>query len=403
MVDRMRIAHVTATFPPYGGGTGNVAFHNAFELVCLGHEVHIYTAAVADAPAEEILRGIHVHRLRPWIRYGNAPLLPSLYSHLKGFDLVHLHLPFYGGSETVYVLRFIRTIPLVITYHQDVQLSGLAGVINQVHDRLIGQRLLKRADRACFTSLDYGRVSKLGPLVRSGKLNVGELPNGVDVNHFSPGTPSPLLIKHYDTDGCSVILFVGALDRAHYFKGIDNLIKAIARLQRDDLRLLIVGKGDLQPLYRQRVKELGLNKIIHFPGFVPDDELPEYYRLADVTVLPSTTAGEAFGLVLLESMACYTPVIASNLPGVRTVVSSPDDGYLINPGDIDDLALKLHAFISIPRARRLQMGDTGRRKVVDRYSWYHIGQILERIYIEVMDDTTKIVPNHHLAKTEIHR
>jgi glycosyltransferase involved in cell wall biosynthesis len=76
---------------------------------------------------------------------------------------------------------------------------------------------------------------------------------------------------------------------------------------------------------------------------------------------------------------------------------------LINPGDIDDLALKLHAFISIPRARRLQMGDTGRRKVVDRYSWYHIGQILERIYIEVMDDTTKIVPNHHLAKTEIHR
>ena len=88
----MRIAHVTATFPPYWGGTGNVCYYNARELSRRGHEVHVFTAGVKDAPAEEKMEGVFVHRLKPLIQFGNAFFIPGLVK-LKRFDIIHLHYP----------------------------------------------------------------------------------------------------------------------------------------------------------------------------------------------------------------------------------------------------------------------------------------------------------------------
>src|SRR4030095_5579449 len=73
---------------------------------------------------------------------------------------------------------------------------------------------------------------------------------------------------------------------------------------------------------------------------VPDDALPAYYRSADVVALPSVDRTEAFGLVLLEALACGTPVVASRLPGVRTLVEDGRTGYLVEPGNVDELADK---------------------------------------------------------------
>ncbi|MCB0002896.1 MAG: glycosyltransferase, partial [Anaerolineae bacterium] len=78
MIDRLRIAHVTATFPPYRGGTGNVCYHNARELARRGHDVHVFTSTVDGAPQRETRDGIEIHRLSPLVRVGNAPLLPQL-------------------------------------------------------------------------------------------------------------------------------------------------------------------------------------------------------------------------------------------------------------------------------------------------------------------------------------
>ena len=73
-----RIAHVTATFPPYRGGTGNVCYYNARELVRRGHDVTVFTAAVDGAPERETQDGIHIRRLQPLVRVGNGPVLPQL-------------------------------------------------------------------------------------------------------------------------------------------------------------------------------------------------------------------------------------------------------------------------------------------------------------------------------------
>lgn len=379
----MQLAHITATYPPHNTGTGNVAQRNAIELARRGHDVHVFTMATAGTPLQEHCDGVTVHWLRPVLRYGNAAFLPSLFTRLRHFELIHLHMPFYGGSEAVYLLKRLRNIPLVITHHQDVHLDGPAGLVNRLHDRLLGAPLMRRADRTCFTSLDYARASKYAPLLQAGRMQVAELPNGVDPGFFAPGPQPEQLIERYGLAGKQVLLFVGVLDRAHYFKGVYNLLQAVAALARPDLALLVVGQGDMQAEYRRRAAALGLASQVHFPGFVPDDELPAYYRLADATVLPSTTAGEAFGLVLLESLACGTSVVASALPGVRTVVADGEDGLLVLPGSHEALAAQLGRLLSLSPARRQAMGAAGRSRVEQKYAWTRIGDQLDELYHQV--------------------
>jgi glycosyltransferase involved in cell wall biosynthesis len=391
----MKIAHVTATFFPHNTGTGNVAQANATELVRRGHEVHLFTAAIKGSPAQETIGGTVVHRLTPLLRYGNAPFMPGLFTRLAAFDLIHIHLPFYGGLEAVLLRRLLRRTPLVITHHQDVTLTGLPGVINRLHDRLLGLNLMRRADRVCFTSLDYARHSYYAPYFEREKWPVTALPNGVDIHRFTPGAPPARLIQRYDLADKFVILFVGVLDQAHYFKGVHLLLQAVAALRQKSVALLIVGEGEMRSVYQQQAVKLGIGDQVHFAGYVPDADLPDYYRLADVTTLPSTTAGEAFGLVLLESLACGTPVLASSLPGVRTVVADGQDGFLVEPGNQAALTAALQQMTTISPHTRHTMGLAGRRKVEERYAWERIGQRLEQLYQDIL-----FPPGHWQAASE---
>jgi glycosyltransferase involved in cell wall biosynthesis len=378
----MRIAHVTATFPPYRGGTGNVCFENARELARRGHATSVFTAAVAGARARERRDGIAVHRLRPAARFGNASLLPGLLPALRGFDLIHLHYPFFGGEMVLLAARAGRA-PLVITYHQDVVLDGLAGVAEHILRQTAGRLLLHAATRVLFTSLDYAGASYIRPLLADRPGAIGELPNGVDTRRFEPGqAPAELRTRHGLATGDRVALLVAGLDRAHYFKGVPVFLEALARLP-ESVKGIVVGDGELRAKYAARAAELGIGGRAIFAGRVSEAELPGYYRLADVTVLPSLTMGEAFGLTLLESLACATPVIASRLPGVRTVVDHNGDGLLVEPGRPDLLADALRWMVEHEPERRA-MGQRGRHKAQERYSWSCIGDRLEAVYDEVL-------------------
>jgi glycosyltransferase involved in cell wall biosynthesis len=243
---------------------------------------------------------------------------------------------------------------------------------------------MQAADLVAFTSLDYAKASRYGDLLAAGRIRAVELPNGVDPDRFTPGERPGYLERRHGVVGRRVVLFVGVLDRAHYFKGVPVLLQAMSQLDRADVTLIVVGEGDMRAAYQAAARELGLADRVHFAGFVPDDDLPDYYRLADVTVLPSTTMGEAFGLVLVESLAGGTPVIASALPGVRTVVTPDRDGYLTTPGDVSQLAHKLSQILSLSADRRRAMGLAGRRKVRRRYAWRQIGTRLVGLYRAVV-------------------
>ena len=138
--------------------------------------------------------------------------------------------------------------------------------------------------------------------------------------------------------------------------------------------------------YEKLAHSLKLQDRVFFSGQVSNESLPHYYRMANVTVLPSTTMGEAFGLVLVESLACGTPVIASDIPGVRAVVADGVDGYLVRPGDVDDLGTKLLRILNMPDLQRAEMGAAGRRKVENKYTWEQSGYRLEAIYLQVISD-----------------
>ncbi len=378
----LRVAQVTATFPPYPGGTGNVCYHNARELTRLGHQVTVFTAALKDAPDHEIIDGFQVKRLKPLIRVGNAPLLPGLLRQLRGFDLIHWHYPFFGGEITALTARLYR-IPLVITYHQDVFLSGPLGVIEKILRLTTSRVAMRSARRVLFTSLDYAQASYSRPLLKGREGRIGELSNGVDIARFSPGdAPAELRQKLKLAADDKVVLLVGGLDRAHYFKGVEIFLEALAALE-SNIKGVIVGEGDMRAGYQQRAQALGLGERVNFVGRASEAELPDYYRLAGVTVLPSLTMGEAFGLVLVESLASGTPVIASNLPGVRTVVDAPNSGLLVEPGDSAGLAQAIGQILANENLRR-EMGQRGRARVEQNYSWQQIGLRLESIYREVL-------------------
>jgi glycosyltransferase involved in cell wall biosynthesis len=218
-------------------------------------------------------------------------------------------------------------------------------------------------------------------LLRGREQCIDELSNGVDSSIFCPGCASDELA--YGRGGSArIVLLVASLDRAHYFKGVNIFLQALAQLPVTS-QGIVVGDGDLRGAYEATAVELGIASRVRFTGRVSNEELAQYYRLADVTVLPSVTMGEAFGIVLLESLASGTPVVASNLPGVRTLVNHGDDGLLVTPNDPSALAEALRQILIDERQCR-EMGMRGREKIRADFDWSQIGRRLEAIYAEVL-------------------
>jgi glycosyltransferase involved in cell wall biosynthesis len=384
----LRIAHITAAFPPYRSGTGTVCYHNALEAARMGHDVHVFTADYGGEHAHgDDPDGVTVHRLKAIFRVGNAPLLPGLL-HGGRFDVIHLHYPFIFGAELASMRSLLSRTPYVITYHQDVILGGAMGRAVLAHEALIGRAILRGARRLMFTTLDYGRASRVGDLVERMGERAVDMPNGVDPAVFHPNIATSALRTRYRlTPGDRIALFVGGLDRAHYFKGIPVLLEALARSADPCVKALIVGDGDLRAGFEAQAAALGLAERAIFAGRVAQAELPAHYALCDTLVLPSITMGEAFGIVLLEAMACAKPVIASDLPGVRTVAAHGECGLVFPPGDSAALASALETLLSDGDLRR-RLGANGRARVEQKYAWARIGESLAQIYAQVCAETS---------------
>jgi len=264
----------------------------------------------------------------------------------------------------------------------DVCGQGAMKFFFKLHKSLILPRIVKISDKVIFTSMDYGQNSYLAEFFKKDPKKFIEVPNGVDSNNFYSAPKDNILLEKYEiTEDEKIVLFVGGLDKAHYFKGIEYLIEAMSRLRNSQYlwRLLIVGEGDLKKYYVSLVDQFRLKSKVIFAGYVSNEDLPKYYNLADVAVLPSVDKSEAFGLTLVEAMSCGKPVVASNLPGVRSVVTEKMNGLLVEPGNSDDLAAKINYFLSDSQ-QSYDFGKAGRNKVKLKYDWSIIGRKLDELY-----------------------
>ena len=379
----MKIAEVASTFPPYKGGMGAVAYYNAWALATLGHRVTVFTPRYQSRSLGNDEYPFAVERLYPWFKYGNSGILPQLVWKLWSYDLIHLHYPFFGGAEIIYALDKVKDIKLVVTYHMDVVGSGLLSKFFKWHTNYILPRILDRADKIIVTSWDYAKNSVLKDRLAAEPERFAEIPCGVNHLVFKPRYRDKDLLTKYDLYDKQIVLFVGALDKPHYFKGVNILIQAINKLNdNDDFRVLIVGDGDLRHGYESLAKNLGLGKKVIFLGKVEDHILPKLYNLADICVLPSIDKSEAFGIVALEAMSSGTPVIASDLAGVRSVVSKKETGLLVKPGSVQNLADMIQLLLKNPRLAR-QYGQAGRQRVLDLYTWEKIGENLNKVITSI--------------------
>jgi glycosyltransferase involved in cell wall biosynthesis len=370
----MKIAQVSATLPPYNGGTGNVCYHNSEELAKLGHNVTIFTGKKSNLRCLNS-NIISIKYLKPLFTIGNAPFVPQLLK-LKGFDVIHLHYPFFFGAEFVYLNSLFYGSKYVLTYHNDVISDGLIGLLFKIHKYTVMKLIFDRAEKIFVTSLDYSRSSFLSKICEKSPEKIVEIPNGVDIIKFNPSNDGSIIRKRLNIENKKIILFVGALDRPHYFKGVDVLLESYKIIINSNCHLIIVGDGDLKQNYIEKAEKLGVNSQITFAGRVSVDDLPLYYAASDVTVLPSTTMGEAFGLVLVEALATGKPVIASNLPGVRSVVDDGENGFLVIPRSSEDLAFKIKKILGDDKMC-FKFGKAGRRKVEEKYYWANIAKNLE--------------------------
>jgi glycosyltransferase involved in cell wall biosynthesis len=376
---KLTIAQVVCTYPPYHGGMGRVAFEYTERLRARGHNVHVFTSRseeVADDPK-------YVHRIPSLLQVGNAGVMPSLYHRLKGFDLVHLHYPFFGGAEPTIIRKALRDDQgLVMTYHMDAMAGGIRGAIFEMHRRMLLPWLVGRVDRVLASSKDYIETSAIAQL--DGALDRVEIhPFGVDLDRFHPAEEPELKSQLNIPAQIPVLLFVGGLDKAHHFKGVGVFLEALTTLKQASWRALIVGDGDLRSLYEQLCRDAGLSDRVSFLGSISDQELPRYYRMADVHVFPSTRRAEAFGIVALEAAASGTPTIASNLPGVRTVVLDGVTGLLVEPEQVASLASAISLFLEQPELRK-RFGASARLHAEHEFAWDPLVTKLEQTYQSVI-------------------
>lgn len=380
----LRIAHLTATFPPYPGGAGNTAYRFARGQAERGDHVEVFTAAAAgEAPDPG---AAIVHRIDPVMAIGNAPLIPSL-ARLEEFDIVHLHYPFIFGSELTLLGRLRkrrRAAALIVHYKNRLLGKGPRGMMFETYEHTVAPALIRAADRILVLSADHARsVSYLERALERTPERVIEMPNGVDTDAFSPGDDGGGLRERLGIAPDAVVAsFVATLDRAHHFKRLDVAIEALARTRANDLHLLVAGGGELLDGFRADAVAAGVGRRVHFLDRVPHGELPAVLRASDLFVL-TTEPPESFGIVLIEAMACGLPVLATDYPGVRAVVDGAT-GVLVPAGDSGAVAEALDRFVEIGADGRGRYGAAGRAKAEREWAWPALLDRMEDAYAEAI-------------------
>ncbi|MCX6740470.1 MAG: glycosyltransferase [Candidatus Parcubacteria bacterium] len=387
----MKIAQVVCRFKPYKGGISNVAYDYALGLSKLGHQVTVFTPLVDSKDNEVKFAEFEVRRLKPLFSFGNSGFLPQLFWELRDFDLVNLHYPFFGGAEVVWLLKKYlgKKLKLVINYQMDVVGSGWKKSIFSFHTKHFMPKIIASADKVIVSSFDYAKNSNIKELIIQRSDKFVEIPPSVNLNIFKPAINDQILMKKFDIKANEkVLLFVGALDQAHYFKGIHFLIDSYKAIGLDNLKIIIVGEGDLKNEYQKHVLDLGLIDKILFAGFAHDRELVNFYNLADAIILPSIDKSEAFGIVLIEAMACAKPVLAANLPGVRSVFENRVSGFTFEVLDQHDLVIKVRKIFT-DDALLSQFGQAAKERAEKMYSQDVLINKLNKVYEELV----KVPPN----------
>jgi phosphatidylinositol alpha-mannosyltransferase len=357
----------------FPGGVVQHISHLAYHYQQWGHQVKILAPCLKEGTTYFEEKVHPIGRPIP-IRYGGTvarlPLSPWLPAQIKQvikkekFDVIHLHEPF---------------LPMLCLSTLLQSESVNVGTFHAYYAGAKTYSLLKSLFRKYLTKL-HGKIVVSEPLYNFlndyAPSDYHIIPNGINIERFTQEGP---IRKEYK-DGKVNIVFVGRLETR---KGLDYLIEACGLLNKkfSNFRLIVVGPGTrLKKGYKKKVREAGLENV-DFVGFASGEELPQYYRTADIFCAPAIW-GESFGIVLLEAMACGKPVVASNIEGYASVMHHNEEGLLVAPKDSRGMAEALLT-LADNRDLREKMGQQGRINA-EKYSWPKVAERVLNFYKECM-------------------
>ncbi|MBI3115662.1 MAG: glycosyltransferase family 4 protein [Candidatus Kerfeldbacteria bacterium] len=372
----MRIGIVSQDFYPARGGVSENALNSALELQRRGHDVTVITSRYTPFDNN---RGLDVRRIGKNIAlpgrngaFVNITIGWQLANHLRAverearFEVVQIHSPL----EPVLPMIAARTLraPLVGTFHTYVEGKQRVFWYDRFHRRF-EQYFARLKARTVVSTAALSFINSYFP----GAYDI--VPNGVDVHRFSPqGKP----MERYSRDAFNVV-FVGRMDPR---KGIKYLLRAFPEVYRrvPTARLIVVGGGILHPYYQRYLPDV-FRPRVDFVGYVSAEDLPRYCATADVVVAPAT-GGESFGIVLVEALASGKALVASDIPGYKTVVEHERDALLVPPRDSLALADAIVRLYEDP-ALRQRIASRG-LETAQLYAWERVVDKLEAVFERVV-------------------
>jgi len=209
---------------------------------------------------------------------------------------------------------------------------------------------------------------------------IGVVPCGVNTDLFKPSDKQSAR-QQLNLNDDKILLFVGRIDP---LKGVEQLLEAVSYLKdTGSLRLVIIGgdedSDDAVAWLKEITRELNLTDRVTFHGLVKNNEMPLYYSAADVTVVPSYY--ESFGLVALESLACGTPVIATDVGDMSNIIIQGETGFVVPDNDPRELADKIGAVLS--ESTFISESALAISESINRYDWSNIAEMITREFYKV--------------------
>lgn len=405
----MKIVHIYDGHEKVFNGRGSVpkiVWNFARTSAARGHDVTVIERQWTGLAESECIDGVEFTRIdmltgptEPWSRipyeevmsvFGIARLVVdrSLFALIVNRrlrrvepDIIHVHLPF-AGSVLAAINPRLRN-KMVYTAHLgelrlDMMEEGREGTVPNILNIVSPDVFL--AKRVAKTTVLNSRIREafIDNDVDPESLSV--VPNGVNVEQYQNVETNDIqrVLETYRLDSNRpLVLFVGTLLPR---KGVVDLVKAVGCLNDHDFQVLLAGETGVDEAYTREVKsmikEKDLTDVIQIPGFVPDQDLPALYNLADVFVLPSHEEG--FGMTVIEALAAGTPVIATNVGGIPEVI---ENGYgsIISVNDIDRMAAEIAEWLNCDDPELASQC----RDRAKQYSWEEVGDKVMDIYSEI--------------------
>lgn len=372
----MRVLQVSEHYFPHVGGISEHVYFLSRELLHRGHEVEVLTSRIPgpspnDLPAVRIGRSVVLPINKSFSRitlgFGIWARIRDLIRRRR-YDVIHVH-----GS-------LAPMLPMASLHYSrnDKNRTVAIGTFHAGHDPSSLYRLFKQPLRRQFFRYYDGLIA-VSPVAKQtmahffpGTYRI--IPNGVDTRVFSPG---PSALSDLLPRSSLKLLFMGRFDPK---KGVRHLLGAMPLVKQHipDVKLVICGGGPMRSYYNRFITP-EIKESIRFAGEIIGDERRDYYRWCDISVTPSIGA-ESFGIMLLEAMACAKPVVATDIPAFRWVMSETE-GVFVKPSDSRDLARGILELAG-RRKRWNDIGRRGRRKALC-YSWDKVAEMVDGYYKEV--------------------